>query len=66
MVKEALILALLLAGCATALAPVDNPRAVWCDHNQPRRDAVAETPRWVLDEINAQNAKGVEWCGWKP
>jgi hypothetical protein len=62
---KALILSLFLAGCAAVPRPVDNPRGVWCDHNQPRRDATADTPRGELDEINTHNAQGVQWCGWK-
>lgn len=63
---KALILlsGLLLAGCTTVPAPVENPRQVWCDTNLPRRDATAETPRAVIDQINAHNAKGVLWCRW--
>jgi hypothetical protein len=63
---KALILILVLAGCATPRGPVENPRQVWCDHNSLRRDATAETPRPELDEINAHNAKGALWCGWQP
>jgi len=69
MVKAAsLTLLLVLAACQTtqAPAPVADPRQVWCDSNQPRRDATAETPRAELDEINAHNAKGALWCGWEP
>lgn len=62
--KAALIL-LLLAGCVS-VAPVSDPRQVWCDQNEPRRDATETTPRWELDEINAHNAKGELWCGWRP
>jgi hypothetical protein len=65
---KALILCLALAGCVTR-APVDNPRHVWCDHNQPRRPsaaAVAAMTRFELDEVNAYNGKGARWCGWKP
>lgn len=62
---KALILSLaILAGCTTVPAPVENPRQVWCDNNSPRRDATAETPRSVIDEINTHNAKGVLWCRW--
>lgn len=60
------ILCILLAGCTTIPVPVENPRQVWCDHSQPRRDATAETTRAELDEINTHNAKGALWCGWKP
>ncbi len=62
---KALILSIaILAGCTTVQSPVDNPRQVWCDTSSPRRDATPETPRIVIDEINAHNAKGVMWCGW--
>lgn len=66
MVPKAVAIALLLAlaGCTTT--PVENPREIWCDHNEPRRDATMETPRAELDRINAHNAKGELWCGWKP
>lgn len=65
--KAALILTLLLlAGCTTTPAPVNDPRAVWCAHNQPRADATETTPRAELDEINIHNRKGALWCGWKP
>ena len=57
---------ILLAGCATTPAPVENPRQVWCDHSQPRRDATADTPRAELDQINSHNAKGARWCRWEP
>lgn len=56
--------ALLLAGCTTTPAPIDDPRSVWCAHNRPRTDATDETPRRELDEINAHNRKGVLWCKW--
>jgi hypothetical protein len=61
-----LALLTLLAGCTTTRAPIDNPRQVWCDTNQPRRDYTPETPRNVVDQINAHNYKGVKWCNWKP
>jgi len=60
-----LALALTLAACSTP-APVEDPRRVWCEANEPRRDATPETPRWVLDEINAHNARGTLWCDWRP
>ena len=63
---KALIVLLMLAGCSVTAPQVSGPRSVWCETNTPRRDATAETPRWELDEINAHNAKGVNWCGWKP
>lgn len=67
MVKTSLALILLaLAGCTTASAPVSNARQIWCDTHQPRRDAMPTTPRSVLDEINANNRLGAEWCGWQP
>lgn len=66
--KTALILCLLLAaGCTTVTpAAVNDPRAIWCENNVPRRDYTEATPRWEVDEINAHNAKGVLWCDWKP
>lgn len=67
---KALILAcVLLAGCETVPAPVENPRRVWCDHNEPRRPtraAFEAMSRADLDEMNAHNKKGVEWCRWAP
>jgi hypothetical protein len=62
----ALLALLACAACTTTRSPIDDPRAVWCDHNKPRRDATETTPRAELDEINAHNFKGVKWCGWKP
>lgn len=55
---------LALVGCQTA--PVADPRAIWCETNNPRRDATADTPRAEVDEINAHNRKGALWCGWRP
>lgn len=68
MVKAALIACCLaVAGCATVPAAAPNdPRQIWCDHNLPRRDATATTPRAELDDINAHNRKGVLWCRWRP
>lgn len=67
MAQVLILLALLTcAGCTTARMPVENPRQVWCDHNEPRRDATPETPRAELDEINSHNRKGQKWCGWRP
>jgi starvation-inducible outer membrane lipoprotein len=66
---KALILCLLLAGCATTPGSVGNPRQVWCDHNQPRRPSaavVAAMTRPELDEVNTYNGKGARWCKWKP
>lgn len=65
---KALILCLVLAGCTT-MPSVDNPRQVWCDHNQPRRPSPAVVDamtRPELDEVNAYNGKGARWCGWRP
>lgn len=59
---------LLAAGC-THSRPIEDPRKVWCDHNEPRRPSVATIDamsRPELDELNAFNAKGAAWCGWKP
>lgn len=67
---KALILAAALAsaGCvAKRDGPLpSDPRSIWCEHNSPRRDAGAETPRAGLNEINKHNAIGEKWCGWKP
>ena len=66
---KALCLCLALAGCTLASPPVDNPRQVWCDHNHARRPSlavVAVMTRPELDEMNAFNAQGAKWCGWKP
>ncbi|BAB48021.1 hypothetical protein [Mesorhizobium japonicum] len=59
---------LLLAACVTT-APVNNPRKIWCDHNQPRRPSLVVInvmTRAELDEMNTFNAQGAKWCGWKP
>lgn len=64
--KIALILLLIASGCTHRGVPVTNPRQVWCDHNQPRRDARPDTPRKEIDEINTHNRRGAQWCGWKP
>ena len=61
---RALILLIFLSGCQTI--SFDNPRSVWCQFNEPRRDATPTTPRAELDKINAHNIKGVQWCNWKP
>lgn len=72
MVKAPLIaVALMLAACTTTPepAPVDDPREVWCEHNDARRPtpAVVEAmTRPELDEMNAHNRKGASWCGWTP
>lgn len=66
MVKALILTSVIaLAGCATSgPAPVEDPRQVWCDQSEPRRDATPETPRAERDEINAHNRKGALWCGW--
>jgi hypothetical protein len=72
-VGKALILVALfgiIAGCASMPRhQTDDPRGIWCEHNQPRRPTppvVAAMSRPELDEMNAHNQKGVEWCGWRP
>jgi hypothetical protein len=63
--KALMLVALLaFAGCNPP-ALVENPREIWCRHNTPRTDATPETPRAEVDKINAHNAKGELWCGWK-
>lgn len=67
MVKALILAAVLgLTACTHTPEPVNDPRQVWCDHNQPRRDATPDTPRAELDEINAHNRRGALWCGWTP
>lgn len=61
-----LVMVMLSLGSCTPRAPVSDPRQVWCDFSKPRRDATAETPRWVIDEINTHNRRGTDWCGWTP
>ncbi|MER8464182.1 hypothetical protein [Mesorhizobium sp. M1396] len=59
---------LLLSACVST-APASDPRKVWCDHNTARRPTLAVVQvmtRAELDQMNSFNAKGVEWCGWKP
>ena len=64
---KALILSLaILAGCQSIPGPGENPRAIWCATNEPRRDARPDTPRSEIDEINRHNALGVKWCNWRP
>lgn len=62
-----LVAGVALAGCVSNRdGPLPaNPRAVWCDHSSPRRDAKADTQRVELDDINRHNAQGEKWCGWK-
>ena len=59
-------LSLIFVASCTTTAPVEDPRAIWCDFNEPRRDATPETPRAEIDRINAHNAKGELWCSWEP
>lgn len=67
MVSKAIVLATLLALAACQMpGRIENPRQIWCEQNSPRRDATLDTPRVELDEINAHNAKGAMWCGWRP
>ncbi|RWM29388.1 hypothetical protein [Mesorhizobium sp.] len=63
-----LVLILALAGCVST-ALIDDARKIWCDNNQPIRPSVAVfavMTRPELDDMNALNAKGVEWCHWRP
>lgn len=71
MVKAfAVILCLAVAACTTSgttdTTPAATYRQIWCDNNQPRRDATPETSRAEIDRINAHNRKGASWCGWTP
>lgn len=66
MAQVLILIALLIGGCTTTRGTVEDPRKVWCLHNEPRRDATEATPRPVLDQINAHNMKGTKWCGWRP
>jgi hypothetical protein len=65
---KVIILCLALAGCTTT-APTSNPRQTWCDLNTARRPSkavVMAMSRSELDDLNSYNAKGANWCGWKP
>lgn len=69
MVKAALIVLVLLAGCAASPGSLQDPRRIWCDHNSPQRlspDIVMQMDRADLDAMNAHNGKGERWCGWTP
>lgn len=64
-----LLVLALTAACTTTPAPIADPRAVWCEHNEPRRPSaavVAVMTRPDLDEMIAHNRQGVLWCGWRP
>jgi starvation-inducible outer membrane lipoprotein len=65
---KALILSIaILAGCTTVPAPVENPRQVWCDTNEPLRyspSVIAAMTREELDEYNSYHSKGEKWCEW--
>lgn len=66
---KALIPVLFLAACSTVSQPVENPRSVWCEQNQPWRlpaAAIAMLNRAELDALNGHNERGERWCGWKP
>lgn len=66
---KVMMLCLALAGCATPAPQIGNPRQAWCDLNIPRRPSVAVVmamTRAELDDLNSYNAKGANWCGWKP
>jgi hypothetical protein len=67
MVKSLILIAAfgIMTACTSIPAyQSSDPREIWCDHNQPRRDATPVTPRAELDRINAHNRKGARWCGW--
>lgn len=64
-----LILLALLAGCTTTQpAPIADPRAVWCEHNEPRRPSPEEITAMSIDEKRKaveHNRQGALWCGWE-
>ena len=65
--KKELILLVFLAGCTT-VSPIEDPRAVWCEHNEPRQPSMATIEAMTkpeLDELNSYNEKGIEWCEWE-
>jgi hypothetical protein len=68
--KTAVILCvLLLAGCATAPQPVENPRAVWCETNKPYylpEFAIAAMDRKGKENYLAYHLQGERWCKWAP
>ncbi len=56
-----------LAACQTTPAPVEDPRQVWCDHNEPLKlpaVAVATLSRAEREAFAARQLKGEAWCGW--
>lgn len=65
-----LLAALALAGCNTTKpAPIADPKAVWCEENEPTRYTPAERAVLATEvkaDALAHNLKGADWCGWKP
>lgn len=57
----------ILSACVTS--PVENPRAVWCETNQPFPKlpavAVAMLSRAEKERLVTYQIRGEEWCGWK-
>lgn len=71
MVPKTLIVVviLVLAGCVSTPAPIEDPRAVWCAENEPQRPSIEEIAAMSIErkrEIAVHNRKGADWCGWKP
>ncbi len=58
--------ALVVLAACQSLPPPSEPRAVWCANNEPRTDYHAGMSRAEVDKLNAFNAKGELWCGWRP
>lgn len=58
---------LALAACSTTV-PVQNPRAIWCENNQPiylPEVAVAIMSRADKERYLTYHLQGESWCGWR-
>jgi hypothetical protein len=67
--KAVIILSLLFLTACTTTATVQNPRAIWCENNQPiylPEFAIASMSRADKEKYLAFHLQGESWCGWKP